>query len=219
MRKNLIVMAASVVFGASSAFAQVLDFNPSVACGPSACANFGAISQSYGNTSFMDVSYRSVSDFGDTSVVRPNAFYWGPSYGGLSSVVYGGVSLSDVLEIKFVALNGATLSLNGFQSAGWPSTTRNSEFRIYDLNFNQLYSEMFVAPGSGFYQFSCTTCTYANGFILQLGPDGYNVGLDNIDVSATAAPPAIPEPASWALLVAGFGLTGAAMRRREKLVA
>jgi hypothetical protein len=27
----------------------------------------------------------------------------------------------------------------------------------------------------------------------------------------------VPEPASWALLVAGFGLTGAAIRRRRAL--
>jgi hypothetical protein len=26
---------------------------------------------------------------------------------------------------------------------------------------------------------------------------------------------AVPEPASWAMLIAGFGLTGAAMRRRR----
>jgi hypothetical protein len=30
---------------------------------------------------------------------------------------------------------------------------------------------------------------------------------------------AVPEPASWALLIGGFGLTGAAMRRRRALVA
>ncbi len=29
-------------------------------------------------------------------------------------------------------------------------------------------------------------------------------------------PPAVPEPASWALLIAGFGLTGVAMRRRNR---
>ena len=34
-------------------------------------------------------------------------------------------------------------------------------------------------------------------------------------VIATAAAAAVPEPASWALLVAGFGLTGAALRRRN----
>src|SRR5207302_3324022 len=29
--------------------------------------------------------------------------------------------------------------------------------------------------------------------------------------------PAIPEPASWALLIAGFGLAGASLRRRRNL--
>ncbi|WP_426165091.1 PEPxxWA-CTERM sorting domain-containing protein [Sandarakinorhabdus sp. DWP1-3-1] len=33
------------------------------------------------------------------------------------------------------------------------------------------------------------------------------------------AAPGVPEPASWALLIAGFGLTGAAMRRRRVAVA
>jgi hypothetical protein len=32
----------------------------------------------------------------------------------------------------------------------------------------------------------------------------------------TSAPPGIPEPASWAMLIAGFGLTGAAMRQRRR---
>lgn len=44
---------------------------------------------------------------------------------------------------------------------------------------------------------------------------GDTIGLDNF-VSATGA---VPEPASWAMLVAGFGLAGAAMRRRRSVLA
>ena len=35
----------------------------------------------------------------------------------------------------------------------------------------------------------------------------------------SVTPPGVPEPASWAMLIAGFGLTGAAMRRRRLAVA
>ena len=43
----------------------------------------------------------------------------------------------------------------------------------------------------------------------QAGP-----GLDNVIL--TAVPGGVPEPASWALMIAGFGLIGSAMRRRAK---
>ena len=41
-------------------------------------------------------------------------------------------------------------------------------------------------------------------------PAGLAVRLDSLPMSGT-----VPEPASWALLIAGFGLTGAALRRRR----
>ena len=48
------------------------------------------------------------------------------------------------------------------------------------------------------------------GFILDA------VGLANFTELPSAA---VPEPASWAMLIAGFGLVGAAMRRRVAAVA
>ena len=38
---------------------------------------------------------------------------------------------------------------------------------------------------------------------------GFTVGVSSV----------VPEPASWAMLIGGFGLTGAAMRRRRSVVA
>lgn len=40
--------------------------------------------------------------------------------------------------------------------------------------------------------------------------------FDILGVDGATAGNAVPEPASWAMLIAGFGLTGAAMRRRRR---
>ena len=51
-------------------------------------------------------------------------------------------------------------------------------------------------------------------------------GLDGISFNVAPPPPpppppvgGVPEPATWAMLIAGFGLTGAASRRRRSIVA
>lgn len=54
---------------------------------------------------------------------------------------------------------------------------------------------------------------------LQLGngTSSFYVMVSEVEFFGTAA--AVPEPAMWAMLVAGFGLVGAAMRRRSGAVA
>ncbi len=49
--------------------------------------------------------------------------------------------------------------------------------------------------------------------INQGGNTTFSGGLDNINLSASATVPSVPEPAVWALMVAGFGAVGMSMRR------
>ena len=55
--------------------------------------------------------------------------------------------------------------------------------------------------------------------VLAAGFTAGSIVLSDGIANASAPPPAfggtVPEPASWALLIAGFGLTGSAMRRRS----
>lgn len=89
------------------------------------------------------------------------------------------------------------LSING----GAIQSFTNSTDTPFGINWKP-FSVDFVANGA-------TTIAFTNG------TTGDNMlGLD--DVSAVSA---VPEPASWAMLIAGFALTGAAMRRRKGALA
>lgn len=52
-----------------------------------------------------------------------------------------------------------------------------------------------------------------------LATQGDNPGLSNISFEGQLASGVVPEPASWALLLAGFGMVGFAARRRRAAIA
>ncbi len=74
---------------------------------------------------------------------------------------------------------------------------------------------------------SACNCAFATGHtnFLDIGSNDqlyvWNVGDFNAQdgLLIPGANPGVPEPAAWALLIAGFGLSGAALRRRRAVVA
>lgn len=50
---------------------------------------------------------------------------------------------------------------------------------------------------------------------VGLNTGGYDVGLDNVSISALS----VPEPATWAMLIIGFGGSGMILRRRRDQLA
>jgi hypothetical protein len=67
---------------------------------------------------------------------------------------------------------------------------------------------------------------HAFSFTFTRGPSLFGrdpfFGLDGVDATLTPAAsptPGVPEPASWALMIAGFGLAGAMLRRRRPATA
>jgi hypothetical protein len=68
-----------------------------------------------------------------------------------------------------------------------------------------------------------STCNFGNtgtfAIIGGLAPGLSFTSTSGVFLTDTGAPGAVPEPASWALLIAGFGLVGAVQRRRARTVA
>jgi PEP-CTERM motif len=201
---------------AGSAQATVLDFaNTNCA---TTCSNFAFFLQSYGDQAGLDVSYQSLSAPGASSVDYVGLKYWQSSYGDLQDVAWGGNNDSNgVPEITFTLTAPGTITLNGLDYAGWPATDRPTDFRIYDLSYNLLFSSgALTAPGTGHSSITFGTSS-TTGLRLQWGPNGFNAGIDNLDFTLSTSG-AVPEPASWALMITGFGLVGSAMRRRAAKV-
>jgi PEP-CTERM motif len=85
----------------------------------------------------------------------------------------------------------------------------------------------FTASGGGLQSFSINgTSIYSNQAFLGGNPgfiefgDGTGFANANAEVRAFEfASNGVPEPASWAMMIAGFGLVGGAMRKRKMTIA
>ena len=65
------------------------------------------------------------------------------------------------------------------------------------------------------YSFDISTLaagTYQLRFAQVDNQGFFNQGVDNVSIEAVAG--AVPEPASWAMMIVGFGIVGALARRR-----
>jgi len=53
-------------------------------------------------------------------------------------------------------------------------------------------------------------------FASDNGVYGEGVHVDNVKVTGDLIPSAVPEPATWAMMIGGFGMAGAAIRSRRR---
>ena len=191
------------------AHATIIDFNQTN------CTSGGVncvIPQDYGDTADIDVSHRIVTK-STGKTIGIGLFNYKQKYGDLSSVVYGGYDNTNYFsEIKLTAKTGRLLSLTSFDFATFGNRTAKVPIKVFDLNGNLLNSGVYSTNSPKHSTLALNTA-FLPGVVIQWGPDSYNVGLDNITYSVKSA---APEPASWAMMVVGFGALGWTSRRQRK---
>ena len=204
---------------AAPAFGAVttLDFSGNICglAGGDACSNYGVVGQSYGDSAEADVSYRSVVK--QTGVVFQNHLqFWNAGYGNLAGVVWGGNGAT-FSEIAITPTAGYEVSLLSFDFATYLGRFASVPLQVFSGGGVMLLDATLPTDYPTHNSLTLNTAYFGDGIILRWGPNGYDVGLDNLrfDVRAVEAT-AVPEPASWALMIAGFGLAGAAIRSRRK---
>lgn len=168
-------------------------------------------------------------DYGTHDEAAPAAVAAGFSFaaGGLFTITYldgltspyGGTPYADGLGDTGYLANDS----GGSSGLGFPSIHIDPSF--YPAYLNELVGAFAdasgVVVGNPFLIGDGTTIAAPVGaFQLLLGYNddifSDNSGSLRVEVSGPDAS-VVPEPASWALMVGGFGLTGAALRRRRQV--
>lgn len=141
---------------------------------------------------------------------------WDSTNGGAGvSPDYLEVYLDGVLWAQLTAANTSG-TINDF--AGGTQTFGPGNF-VYNGYADRIV-DMSTAGGLSF---AHTASTFTLG--IRAGGSGWqggadeSWGIDNLKITATLRDPtgAIPEPATWAMMILGFGAAGTAMRRRRAM--
>ena len=200
---------------AGAAEATTLTFDGNICGGGGVCTNYGLIDQSYGDTANVDVQYNRAFPGLTTGAEDARLSYWKDDYNNLQNVAFGSPSSTSMIFLK---PTGGSVTLNGFDIGAYYHGVNSTQVTIVDGLGAILYSSGAITVGSGdvasHFAFGFTS---NNGIGIQWGPDAYNTGIDNIDFTfgSLVGGGGVPEPATWAMMIAGFGLTGMAMRRRR----
>jgi hypothetical protein len=218
------VMPLALAVGAAPAQAAlvVLDFEGTAcatvdgAVASKTCDETDLIGSNYGSTANLAVSYDSSENTGSrTSLAYTTASYSHPNDTGKAGPFSSGPP-DELSKIFFAPAAGFEVSFVSFEHVKLSATSSaNFIFKVLDQFGTELFS-------GGINDTHVVNTAYFTGpltFAFGNGGQG-SVAVDNIIVDVRpSAVVAVPEPASWALMIAGLGLTGGTMRARRRKVA
>lgn len=136
---------------------------------------------------------------------------WRGSYSGRDAA-YCGMTVASVCALDLTVDSGSLVTLGSFWFGSFLGANRAVDWSVLDLDGLGVVASG-VATMVGAAGTTITVgATSASGFRILFSNDSFNNGIN--DIVYTSAP--IPEPGSWALILAGLGAVGAAVHRRRR---
>ncbi len=186
---------------------------------------------SAGNSGFTsDYTFGAANTGSQYYDVQTNAQLSHPSYvsygdhttgTGLYLIANGAeVANATVYRSAAIAISaGTTYSFGAFLSNAYPDAPAVLDFRVaLDAGPATSIGSYTIPAGAGVWNsasqtfFSGTATSVFLSFVdLNLVPGGNDFAIDDITLTQVNA---VPEAATWVMMIAGFGLVGAGMRRR-----
>lgn len=157
------------------------------------------------------------------------AYFLGAAYsaaccsGDFGPLAYNGTDyLIGVPDISVSMVGGGAFSLKGFDLAEWDNTftasisltTAGTSGPTTEVLPLSIFGNSYITAGNDFVHFSLTGYDNVVSFTLTGSVPWAFIALDNLEVASP-----IPEPGTYAMLLAGLGLLGFAARRRKRIEA
>ncbi|WP_205854112.1 PEPxxWA-CTERM sorting domain-containing protein [Phenylobacterium kunshanense] len=166
--------------------------------------------QTFGDTAAVDVSYQNVRPDG-TVVGAAQQFY--ANYGDLGKVLTAGSYLDGTLgQVTIKARDGYRISLLDFDFVGYVNFAPTLPLKVLDLLGNELVGGVYSTGSGSTHSSLAVNSAFLDGIVIRWGPDASVGGIDNIRYEVQGA---VPEPATWAMMILGFGGVGALLRHRR----
>lgn len=106
--------------------------------------------------------------------------------------------------------------MNNPNGVTFTASLDGNPFATFALGSQQATTWLFASSSADF-----TTGNNAGNFMFSFSADGYtakDIGIDRVFLAKTESISPVPEPASWAMMLCGFGLLGATLRHRKPTV-
>lgn len=146
--------------------------------------------------------------------------WWDTNYNDLQGVAWANGNDStggSYGRIEIKSLNGGAVTLNSMDFGAYFDTSKNSNIKVTAIGGGLSLFSYSAAIGSGAttHNSFAPSVTAANGLWIDWYDTAYNVGIDNVNFTIAA----VPEPETYAMMLAGLGLLGFMARRRKQSMA
>ncbi len=205
MRKELICAIWATIF-ASGAHAAVITFDGLALDGNGSTPPFQANTVTVGDYKFTGVGGSAQMDFEVFAKNDPRNADPGGAALGLTEIN---------LTYTMSRIDGAVFSISAIDiSQLFNDASGGGYSGLVSFSYDGVPAESYSHDGVPGYQ----TFALSGAGIHTLGIRTINfIAIDNLVVSDSAT--SAPEPATWAMFIGGFGLIGAAMRKRQRITA
>jgi hypothetical protein len=205
--KKLLLATAATLLASGTANAAIISTDASAVPGVAITSPGGALVQAVGTAT---ISTGIDFTFGNQEGIfndPPNAFC------GINAA--GNCDLVSAVDGRIVLLNSLTQGLTDyFYAEAGNSAVGSLTLSVFDLNNNLLASALNGLPNgaNGRTTFEISRASADIAFFSISGGDTFGVNEIRIETPLGA----VPEPATWAFMIFGFGAIGGALRRNRK---